>query len=149
MLYFLESLADIRSIHRRQVNFQHVLGRIRTWKVSSGAHAHRISVQPSFLSRLFEHRHVCNLTAAKEMTLRGDDSGFICWVDVAIARLGEAVQWIGGQGCFLRDVNCSRSAEELALDTFMNSPVQKEQLVRVASQLPGHYQNAQVTIVVC
>ena len=95
------------------------------------------SVRLGFLSRLFEHRHVCNLMAADVFSPQNEPSVFISWVDIFIARLGEAILWIGGQGCVLQNVKCSRSAEELALDAFMNSPAQKEQLVRAASQLPG------------
>ena len=104
---------------------------------------HASLVRPSFLSQLFEHRHVCNLKAADKLPPQSSDSGFICWVDVVIARLGEAILWISGQGYFLRDVDCSRSFEELALDAYMNSPEQKEQLVRVASQLPGYFTDVQ------
>lgn len=100
---------------------------------------HHSLVRPSFLSRLFEYRHVCNLTAANTLS-QSEHSVFISWTDVAIARLGEAILWVGG-GCVLQNVKCSKSAEELALDAFMNSPAQKEKLVRVASQLPGYLLN--------
>ena len=97
-------------------------------------------VRPSFISYLFEHRESSYSRSARAGG-RAHGSIFISWVDVVLAKLGEAILLISGRGNYNFSRSYQLTVEEKAVRSFWNSRNQKEQAIRVASQLPGQHKS--------
>ncbi|KAK0465431.1 uncharacterized protein EV420DRAFT_959004 [Desarmillaria tabescens] len=84
-------------------------------------------LQPSFLRTLFSHRTVFHRFAVSSV-LRST-STIVCWVDVLLAKLADAIVMVAGDGSQLSDIQHS---EEWHLQ-------REEDNLRAASQLPSQW----------
>ena len=68
---------------------------VRTYYFSITTHIHvDYAVQVGCLERLFQLRQFFHMVAAQEVSSHNAKVSIICWADVILARLGEAIQAI-------------------------------------------------------
>ncbi|KAF8527930.1 hypothetical protein BU17DRAFT_81165 [Hysterangium stoloniferum] len=94
-------------------------------------------LRSSFFTRLFELRLLSSFNKGIREGICTSERAYATApsIDILLVRISETILAVSGRGAVVQ----ARAPQEAALDDFLNCQSQKEQLVRVASQLPGYF----------